>query len=212
LFSHSWRLWKPPRRFGRPNAQTSAIAIAFLPGQSTPARLLSYPENRRFRHGLLNVFPVAVPPLRERREDIPLLTRFFIQKYARKLNRTIEEIPSATLEALSRYDWPGNIRELQNVIERAVILCDRETFTIDKSWMQRNMTAVPASPVRLTAELFNRERDMIETALMESRGRISGPSGAAVKLGIPRTTLESRITSLHINKHSFREQPWESRA
>jgi DNA-binding NtrC family response regulator len=169
----------------------------------------------KFRSDLyyrLNVFPVAVPPLRERREDIPLLTRFFIQKYARKLNRTIEEIPSATLEALSRYDWPGNIRELQNVIERAVILCDRETFTIDKSWMQRNMTAVPASPVRLTAELFNRERDMIETALMESRGRISGPSGAAVKLGIPRTTLESRITSLHINKHSFREQPWESRA
>jgi DNA-binding NtrC family response regulator len=169
----------------------------------------------KFRSDLyyrLNVFPVPVPPLRERREDIPLLTRFFIQKYARKLNRAIEEIPSATLEALSRYDWPGNIRELQNVIERAVILCDRETFTIDKSWMRDSTTAVPATAVRLGEALVNREKDMIEAALMETHGRISGPSGAAVKLGIPRTTLESRITSLHINKHSFRELAWASRA
>ena len=169
----------------------------------------------KFRNDLyyrLNVFPVAVPPLRERREDIPLLTRFFIQRYARKLNHTIEEIPSTTLEALSRYDWPGNIRELQNVIERAVILCDRKAFTIDQSWMQDSMTAVPPKPVRLTETLVNRERDMIEAALAESRGRVSGPSGAAAKLGIPRSTLESRIRGLHINKHRFCEQPWESRA
>jgi DNA-binding NtrC family response regulator len=169
----------------------------------------------KFRSDLyyrLNVLPVAVPPLRERRQDIPLLTQFFIQRYAQKFNRIIEEIPSTTLEALSRYDWPGNIRELQNVIERAVILSDRETFTIDESWMQHSTKALPATPSRLTEALVNRERDMIEAALMESRGRISGPSGAAVKLGIPRTTLEARITSLHINKHHFREQPWESRA
>jgi DNA-binding NtrC family response regulator len=169
----------------------------------------------KFRSDLyyrLNVFPVPVPPLRERREDIPLLARFFTQRYASKLDRTIKEIPSATLEALSRYAWPGNIRELQNVIERAVILCDRETLTIDESWMQRSTNAVPATPARLTEALVNREREVIETALMESRGRISGPSGAAVKLGIPRSTLESRIRGLRINKHRFSEQLWESRA
>ena len=169
----------------------------------------------KFRSDLyyrLNVFPVAVPPLRERREDIPLLTRFFTQRYAGKLNRTIKQIPSTTLEALSRYDWPGNIRELQNVIERAVIFCDRETFTIDESWMRDSMAAMPATPVRLSEALVNREREVIETALIESRGRISGPSGAAVKLGIPRSTLQSRIMSLHINKHQFCEQPWENRA
>jgi DNA-binding NtrC family response regulator len=168
----------------------------------------------KFRSDLyyrLNVFPVVVPPLRERREDIPLLTQFFIQRYAQKLNRIIQEIPSTALEALSRYGWPGNIRELQNVIERAVILCDRETFTIDESWTQHSTTAVPATPARLTEALVNRERDMIEAAIMESRGRISGPSGAAVKLGIPRSTLESRIRSLRINKHRFNEQPWENR-
>jgi DNA-binding NtrC family response regulator len=169
----------------------------------------------KFRSDLyyrLNVFPVVVPPLRERREDIPLLTRFFIQRYAGKLDRTIKEIPSTTLETLSGYDWPGNIRELQNIIERAVILCRGEIFTIDESWMQHNTNAVPATPVRLTEALVNHERDMIEAALMESRGRIFGPSGAAVKLGIPRTTLESRIRGLHINKHRFREQLWDGRA
>jgi DNA-binding NtrC family response regulator len=169
----------------------------------------------KFRSDLyyrLNVFPVAVPPLRERREDIPLLTRFFTQRYAAKLNRTIREIPSTTLEALSRYEWPGNIRELQNLIERAVIIYRGETFTIDESWMRHSTTAVPATPVRLAEALVNRERDMIEAALMESRGRISGPSGAAVKLGIPRTTLESRIRGLRINKHRFSEQPCENRA
>jgi formate hydrogenlyase transcriptional activator len=101
---------------------------------------------------------------------------------------------------------------LQNIIERAVILCRGETFTIDESWMQHSTTALRATPGRLTEALVNRERDMIEAALMESRGRIFGPSGAAVKLGIPRSTLESRITSLHINKRRFHEQPWESRA
>jgi formate hydrogenlyase transcriptional activator len=169
----------------------------------------------KFRSDLyyrLNVFPVPVPPLRERPEDIPLLTRFFIQRYAGKLDRTIKENPSTTLETLSRYDWPGNIRELQNIIERAVILCRGETFTTDESWMQHSTTALRATPGRLTEALVNRERDMIEAALMESRGRIFGPSGAAVKLGIPRSTLESRITSLHINKRRFHEQPWESRA
>ena len=138
----------------------------------------------KFRSDLyyrLNVFSVPVPPLRERREDIPLLTRFFTQRYARKLNRAIEEIPSTTLRALTRHDWPGNIRKLQNVIERAV-LWDGEIFTIDESWMQHSATAVPRVPVRLSEALVAREKDMIEAALKESRGRISGPSGAAVKL------------------------------
>jgi DNA-binding NtrC family response regulator len=169
----------------------------------------------KFRSDLyyrLNVFPVAVPPLRERREDIPLLTRFFTQKYAGKLNRTIKEIPLTTLEALSRYEWPGNIRELQNLIERAVILSRGEAFTVDESWMQRGRTASPATAGGLNEALVNRERDIIEAALAESRGRISGPSGAAIKLGIPRTTLEARIRGLRINKHRFSEQPWEGRA
>ena len=111
---------------------------------------------------------------------------------------------------LQKYHWRGNIRELQNVIERAVILCDRETFTVDQSWMQHDTAAASAGLVRLTEARANREREMIAAALTQSRGRISGPSGAAVKLGIPRSTLESRIRSLRINKHRFREEPWES--
>jgi formate hydrogenlyase transcriptional activator len=161
----------------------------------------------KFRSDLyyrLNVFPVAVPPLRERREDIPLLTRFFIQRYAGKLNRTIKEIPSTTLEALSRYDWPGNIRELQNVIERAVILCRRETFTLDESWMPNWASEAIPSGGTLRTNLDTHEREVIEAALRQSRGRISGPSGAAVKLGMPRSTLESRMKSLGIDHHAFK--------
>jgi transcriptional regulator with GAF, ATPase, and Fis domain len=155
----------------------------------------------------LNVFPISVPPLRERTDDIPLLTKYFVERYATAAGKKLRSIDKRTLDLLQKYHWPGNIRELQNVIQRAVILCDRETLTIDQSWIRQNTEAISVYPVRLSDALVNRERDMIEAALTESRGRISGPSGAAVKLGIPRSTLESRIRSLRINKHRFREEP-----
>jgi formate hydrogenlyase transcriptional activator len=147
----------------------------------------------------LNVFPIQVPTLRERPEDILLLAKYFIERYARNAGKKIRTIERKTLESLQAYDWPGNIRELQNVVERGVILCDGETFSIDETWLLRAST----QPVPLAAALVNQEREMIEAALEESRGRISGPSGAAGKLGMPRTTLDSKIKSLRINKHRF---------
>jgi formate hydrogenlyase transcriptional activator len=154
----------------------------------------------------LNVFPVRVPSLRERAEDIPLLTKYFIERYATTAGKRIGNIDKKTLNLFQAYRWPGNIRELQNVVERAVILCDGETFSVDESWVQREECGVPEKSVVFTEALVRREKQMIEAALEESRGRIFGASGAAVKLGIPRSTLESRIKSLHINKHRFRAE------
>jgi len=154
----------------------------------------------------LNVFPIEVPSLRERREDIPLLVEYFIDRYGRKAGKNIKRVSKKTLELLQSYPWPGNIRELQNVIERSVILCETETFSIDESWLP------PAAPVdnrteqqaELPQRLLVQEKDMIEAALKESRGRIFGPTGAAAKLGIPRSTLESKIRSLKIDKNLFK--------
>jgi formate hydrogenlyase transcriptional activator len=149
------------------------------------------------------VFPIQLPSLRERPEDILLLAAYFIERHTSKAGKKIRNIERRTLEWLQAYDWPGNIRELQNVVERAVILCDGGTFSIDQTWLQPE-TRSRTAPITLAATLANREREMITTALEESRGRISGPSGAAGKLGMPRTTLESKIKSLRINKHQFR--------
>jgi formate hydrogenlyase transcriptional activator len=154
----------------------------------------------------LNVFPIRVPSLRERKDDIPLLAKYFIERYARSTGKKIKNIDRKTLELLQAYDWPGNIRELQNVIERAVILCDRETLSIDESCMQRETLGTLQTSTPLSEALTNTEKEMIEAALEETGGRVSGPSGAAVKLGIPRSTLESRIRSLQINKHLFRSE------
>ena len=152
----------------------------------------------------LNVFPVRVPSLRERADDIPLLTKYFIERYATTAGKRIRNIDKKTLELFQAYHWPGNIREMQNVIERAVILCDRETFSVDESWMQREAPpSVCDARVALTEALVSREKQMIQVALEESRGRIFGPSGAAVKLGIPRQTLESKIKQLGIEKGRF---------
>jgi formate hydrogenlyase transcriptional activator len=148
----------------------------------------------------LNVFPIAVPPLRERAGDIPLLLEYFVARYAKKDEKTIRDINKKTLELFKAYDWPGNIRELQNVVERAVILSEGETFSVDESWF---MLARPESlSVRdgLPA-LAQREVEMIKAALAESHGRISGPSGAAAKLRVPRSTLESKIRRLGLNKY-----------
>ena len=147
----------------------------------------------------LNVFPIAVPPLRERAEDIPLLVEYFVARFAKGVGKNIRHISKDTLEQLKGYRWPGNIRELQNVVERAVILSETDTFVVDDSWL----TAEPAdsSPREGLSALGDREVEMIETALADSHGRISGPSGAAAKLGIPRQTLESKIRRLGIDKY-----------
>ena len=147
----------------------------------------------------LNVFPIAVPPLRERAEDIPLLVEYFVGRFAQGAGKNIRHISKDSLEELKGYSWPGNIRELQNVVERAVILTETDTFAVDESWLKRESADSPAHEA-LSAPA-DREVEMIETALAESNGRISGPSGAAAKLGIPRQTLESKMRRLGIDKH-----------
>jgi PAS domain S-box-containing protein len=153
----------------------------------------------------LNVFPIEIPTLRERKQDIPLLVEYFIHRYARKAGKPIRGVSKKTLESLQSYPWPGNIRELQNVIERSVILCDTEIFSIDESWLPKQPPpAPPGNPTELPQTLEAQEKSMIESALKESRGRVFGPTGAAAKLGIPRSTLESKIRSLKIDKHRFK--------
>ncbi|HXN17153.1 MAG TPA: sigma-54 dependent transcriptional regulator [Candidatus Binatus sp.] len=162
-----------------------------------------------FRNDLfyrLNVFPIEIPPLRGRREDIPLLVEYFIDRYARKAGKKITDISKKTLELLQSYPWPGNIRELQNVIERSVILCETEIFSIDESWLPQQPTlAEPRGQLELPVRLVAQEKTVIEAALKESRGRVFGPTGAAARLGIPRSTLESKIRSLKIDKNRFKQ-------
>ena len=153
----------------------------------------------------LNVFPIEVPPLRERREDIPLLVAYFIDRFARKAGKSFRVVNKQSLELLQSYTWPGNIRELQNVIERSVIVCDTEDFSVDESWLSRQpLSNEPKGQPELTRELAAQEQEIIESALRESKGRVSGPSGAAVKLGIPGSTLDSKIRSLRIDKNRFK--------
>jgi formate hydrogenlyase transcriptional activator len=171
---------------------------------ATNQDLRSAVENGAFRLDLfyrLNVFPIHMPPLRDRPADVLLLARYFMQRFAASNGKTIEDIEPATLERLQSYDWPGNIRELQNVIERAVIMCEGETLAIDETWLRPPRSAKMES---MDAFVSSRQREMIEAALQECRGRIAGPSGAADKLGMPRTTLESRIRALKIDKYKFK--------
>src|ERR1700685_3045709 len=148
----------------------------------------------------LNVFPIHVPPLRERPEDILLLAKYFIERYGAKEGKRIRRVEKRTSKLLEGYHWPGNIRELQNVIERAMILCDSDTFFVEEAWLQPE----PEPRVGLHPSLINQERETIEAALAHTHGRVAGPQGAAAKLGLPRTTLESKIKSLHINKNRYR--------
>jgi DNA-binding NtrC family response regulator len=153
----------------------------------------------------LNVFPIEIPSLRERRGDIPLLVEYFIDRYARKSGKSFQTVNKKSLDLLQSYPWPGNIRELQNVIERSVIVCDSENFTVDESWLSRQ--PLPIEPNRGLA-LFKKhpsqEKAIIEAALGECGGRVYGSSGAASRLGMPRSTLESKIRSLKINKNRFK--------
>jgi formate hydrogenlyase transcriptional activator len=154
----------------------------------------------------LNVVPIAVPPLRERVADIPLLVEYLVGRYARTAGKRIRHIGKHTLEQLTAYDWPGNIRELQNVVERAVILSETDTFFVDESWLRSESAESRKSREGVSA-LADREIDMIESALAECHGRISGPLGAAAKLGIPRQTLESKIRRLGISRYGLKRQP-----
>ncbi|HWY57254.1 MAG TPA: sigma 54-interacting transcriptional regulator, partial [Terriglobales bacterium] len=152
----------------------------------------------------LNVFPIEIPSLRERREDIPMLVEYFVERYSRKAGKQITRINKKTLELLQSYAWPGNIRELQNVIERSMILCETEIFSIDKNWLPPPMTLESKQQVGHRRRFLLQEKDMIETALKDTGGRVAGPTGAAVKLGMPRSTMESKIRSFKINKNRFK--------
>jgi PAS domain S-box-containing protein len=151
----------------------------------------------------LNVVPIVVPPLRERAADIPLLVEYFVGRYAKAAGKTIRHICKQTLERLTSYNWPGNIRELQNVVERAVILSETDTFFVDESWLKLESTQ-SRHPREGLSTLSDREVEIIEAALAECQGRIAGPSGAATKLGIPRSTLESKIRRLGISKYEYK--------
>jgi DNA-binding NtrC family response regulator len=152
------------------------------------------------------VFPIEVPPLRERQEDILTLVEYFVHRYAARAGKTIRSIDTKTLELLQAYAWPGNIRELQNVIERSVILSSSEVFAVDESWLPKPSvrprprvaasTPAPGAP--------RSERETIEAVLADSRGRVGGSSGAAAKLGVPPSTLDHRIKALNINKAQFK--------
>jgi len=161
----------------------------------------------RFRDDLfyrLNVFPIEVPPLRERKEDISLLVEYFVDRYASQAGKRITGISKKSMELLQSYLWPGNIRELQNVIERSVIISESENLCIDESWFAGHSATTDSAIQPLSTKLAAQEREMIECALAESGGRVSGPRGAAAKLGIPQSTLDSKIKALKINKQRFR--------
>jgi transcriptional regulator with GAF, ATPase, and Fis domain len=156
-------------------------------------------EFRRDLFYRLNVFPIHVPALRERCEDILPLAKYFIERYATSARKRIRAVEKGTAQLLEAYHWPGNIRELQNVIQRAVILCASDVFSVDEAWFESSSgNRCNALPMHSTEE-----KARIEAALKESRGRISGARGAATRLGIPRTTLEAKIKRLTINKYKY---------
>jgi formate hydrogenlyase transcriptional activator len=162
----------------------------------------------KFREDLLyrlNVVPIAVPSLRERADDLPLLVEYFITRFGKKAGKTFREIDDKTLKLFQGYAWPGNVRELQNVIERAVILSDGDSCSVDETWLKLSTSRGIADPAFALNDILDKqEKEMIEAALAESHGRISGRAGAASKLGIPTRTLDSKIKRLGINKYQFK--------
>jgi len=152
----------------------------------------------------LNVFPIDAPPLRQRKDDIPMLVEYFVKRYADKARKQISKIDKNTLKLCQTYHWPGNIRELQNIVERSVILCNGDTFRVEPAWLSSQADARSPESGALTKILDSHEKEMIEAALAEAKGKVAGPDGAASKLGIPRSTLDARIKQLNIKKYSFR--------
>src|SRR6266403_1580867 len=164
----------------------------------------------KFREDLLyrlTVVPIEVPPLRERLADVPLLVEYFIDRFGKRAGKKFTTIDKKSLKLFAGYNWPGNVRELQNVIERAVILCEGETFSVEESWLKREAPPRFARTEPLSGVLVKEEKQIIEAALAESYGRISGPAGAAAKLGLPSRTLDSKIKRLKINKYKFKVPP-----
>jgi transcriptional regulator with GAF, ATPase, and Fis domain len=195
------------REFERVGGNTSLkanVRVIAATNRDLPAAIAAgtFREDLFYR---LNVFPIEIPPLRERREDIPILVKYFIDRYARKEGKSIRSVSRETLEQFQAYPWPGNIRELQNVIERSIIVSEGESFSVDESWLPRQpLRASPPNPLELRQKLAAEEKQAIESALADSRGRVFGPSGAAAKLGVARSTLESKIRTLKIDKNRFR--------
>jgi formate hydrogenlyase transcriptional activator len=192
---------------GRPIRADVRVLVA------TNRDLYAAMAEKTFRQDLfyrLNVFPLEVPPLRDRREDIPLLVEYFTQRFGLRAGKRITTIPQATLDAMQDYDWPGNIRELQNLIERAVIISDGTTLAVDLRWLS-GASRYPAAPLAPAGSagntLLEQARSVIEAALEGAKGRVAGPFGAATKLGMPPSTLESKIKSLHIDKRRFKPVP-----
>ena len=186
-------------------SQTVSVDVRVI--AATNRDLTSAVAEGTFRQDLfyrLNVFPIQLPALRERISDISLLVEYLIDRYAQKAGKKIRNIDKKTMELFHAYDWPGNIRELQNVVERAVILCEGETFFVDEAWLTRVAPESAMTSVPLVANLAEHEREMLEAALRQSEGVVGGPTGAAVKLGIPRQTLESKIRKLGINRYRFK--------
>ena len=184
-----------------------AIAVDVRVVAATNRDLEAAVESGAFRQDLyyrLNVFPIRNPPLRERTEDIPVLVEYLVERYARKAGKNIRKIKKQTLELFQAYDWPGNVRELQNVIERAVVLCEGETFEIDESWLKAKPSSLPRGMGRAIVTLADGEKELIEAALAATQGRVAGPRGAAVRLGVKRQTLEWKIKTLNIDKKTFR--------
>ena len=185
---------------GRERIQVDVRIIA-----ATNLDLIAAVADGTFREDLfyrLNVFPLEMPPLRERREDIPMLVEYFIGRYAQRAGKTFRRVSKRTLDRLHSYSWPGNVRELQNIIERSVIVSDTDEFTVDESWLSAGPRI--QSRVGLSRSVAAHEKAMIEDALRASGGRVFGHSGAAARLGMPRSTLESKIRALKINKSRFR--------
>jgi formate hydrogenlyase transcriptional activator len=161
----------------------------------------------KFRQDLLyrlNVVPIEIPPLRERAADIPLLVEYFMDRFGKRTGKKFKTIDQKSLELLQGYGWPGNVRELQNVIERAVILSEEETFSVDETWLKRELRPTERRTGTLSGALVTQEKEMIEAALAQSQGQISGPNGAAAKLGLPARTLDSKIKRLKINKYRYK--------
>jgi formate hydrogenlyase transcriptional activator len=152
----------------------------------------------------LNVFPIHVPPLRDRKEDIPMLVEYFVKRYADKARKRIIKIDKNSLRLCQSYPWPGNIRELQNIVERSVIFCAEDTFRIDEAWLSCSNAPRLKSSGPLTQNVQNYEKELIEAALAESNGKIAGPNGAAAKLGIPPSTLHLKIKQLNIKTNTIR--------
>jgi formate hydrogenlyase transcriptional activator len=181
-------------------SQTRRVDVRLI--TATNRNLEQAVDEGRFRADLfyrLNVFPIHLPPLRARREDIPLLAHHFLERFTARLGRRFVGIDRESLERLAAFNWPGNIRQLQNVIEHSAILCDDDMLRVPPVLVVEKQPGV-RSTSRLDTTLHHNEQELIEQALEETAGRVSGPSGAAARLGVPSSTLESKIRRFKIDK------------